>query len=90
MSKYTKVTVYHKTWGLKLVDKTFDINRVIDKLKRCAVDFTNLKDNGSAFSFDTTTPDKVDFHLWYSKHNSKKFGHKYHYFGGMDFLPLPF
>ena len=87
---YTRYYVYYKTWGLKLVDKVFDINRVINKLKKCKVDFVNVRvgkwDNGIKlpyFMFDTTTPDKVDFYLWYSKHNSKKFGHRYTYFNGM-------
>ena len=79
----TNYTISHKTVGLSLVNKTFDINRVINKLKRCAVNFTNLKDDGYAFSFDTTTPNKVDFDLWYSKDNSKKFGYKYYYFNYM-------
>ncbi len=87
---YTRYYVYYKTCALKLANKVFDINRVINKLKKCGVDFINMRvgkvENGITlpyFMFDTTTPDKVDFDLWYSKHNSKKFGHKYVYFNGM-------
>jgi hypothetical protein len=97
LKKYTRYYVYYNTWALKLANKVFDVNRVINKLKKCGVDFTNMKvnkyngiDKFSTFSFDTTTPDKVDFYLWYSKHNSKKFGHRYCYFDSMDSKSLPF
>ena len=80
----THYTITHKTWALILANKTFDLDRVRNTLLDNNIDFTNLKADNYSFYLDTPTPDKIDFHLWYSKANSKKFGHKYYYFSSMS------
>ena len=82
MPNMIRVLYDHKTWSMKLVGKTFDLNRVRNKLLDNDISFTNLNCNDYSFWFDCTKDmaDKVDYHFWHGKKYDKSFGHRYLYF----------